>query len=164
MNSKGKAFKYGNNIDTDVIIPARYLNITDVKELATYCMIDIDKDFMKNVKPGDVIVAENNFGCGTSREHAPLVIKESGISCIIAKNYARIFYRNCFNIGLPILECEEAADKIQAGNEVSVDFEKGIITNITRNETYQAQPFPDFIRDLIECGGLVGYVKKKIDK
>lgn len=163
MNAQGKVFKYGDDVDTDVIIPARYLNVTDAKELAMHCMEDIDKDFIKEVKDGDIMVAQKNFGCGSSREHAPLAIKASGISCVIAKSYARIFYRNAFNIGLPILECEEAAEKIAAGNEVSVDFEKGIIKNITKNETYQAQPFPEFIRQIIGCGGLAGYVKNKLE-
>lgn len=155
MNTKGKAFKYSDNVDTDVIIPARYLNTSDAEELAKHCMEDIDIDFVKNVKCGDVIVAGWNFGCGSSREHAPLVIKTCGIGCVIAKSFARIFYRNAINIGLPILECEEAADEIMADNEVTVDFETGIITDTTTGKTYQAQPFPEFIQNIISAGGLL---------
>ena len=155
MRAEGKVFKYGDNVDTDVIIPARYLNIADMKELAKYCMEDIDKDFVKNVKDGDIIVAGKNFGCGSSREHAPIVIKEAGVSAIIAKTYARIFYRNAINIGLAIVECEEATEKISAGDEVSIDFDTGIITNKTKNETYKGQPFPEFIQDIIKAGGLL---------
>lgn len=162
MNVQGKAFKYGNDIDTDVIIPARYLNVTDPKELASHCMEDIDKDFINQVKQGDIMVALKNFGCGSSREHAPIAIKAAGISCVIAKNYARIFYRNAFNIGLPILECEEAAEKIESNDEVIVDFKNGTITNITKNQTYQAEPFPEFIQQIIDCDGLVNYVKNKL--
>ena len=162
MKAQGKVFKYGNDIDTDVIIPARHLNTTDPKELAKHCMEDIDKNFINKVKEGDVIVALKNFGCGTSREHAPIAIKAAGISCVIAKSYARIFYRNSFNIGLPILECDEAAEKIQAGDEISVDFESGIIINKTKNEEYKAEPFPEFIEQIINQGGLVGYVSKKL--
>lgn len=162
MSVQGKVFKYGNDIDTDVIIPARYLNTTDSNELAKHCMEDIDKEFCNNVKDGDIIVALKNFGCGSSREHAPIALKAAGISCIIAKSYARIFYRNSFNIGLPILECDEAADKIQTGDIVSVDFKSGKITNITKDETYQAEPFPEFIEQIINCDGLVGYVRKKL--
>lgn len=161
MNAHGFVHKYGNNVDTDVIIPARYLNIMDKKELATHCMEDIDKDFVRNVKPGDVMVANNNFGCGSSREHAPLVIKESGISVVIAATFARIFYRNAINIGLPIMECEEAAQKIDAGDEVKVDFDTGIITNITKDEAYQAQPFPEFIKNIINANGLLNAIKQK---
>lgn len=162
MNAQGKVFKYGNDIDTDVIIPARYLNVADAKELAKHCMEDIDKNFVNEVKEGDIIVAHKNFGCGSSREHAPLALKASGISCVIAKSYARIFYRNSFNIGLPILVCDEATEKIQAGDEVKVDFKNGIITNITKNEAYQAEPFPEFIQQIISCDGLVGYVQNKL--
>lgn len=162
MIVQGKVFKYGNDIDTDVIIPARYLNVTDPKDLASHCMEDIDKNFISEVKDGDIMVALKNFGCGSSREHAPIAIKAAGISCVIAKSYARIFYRNAFNIGLPILECEEAADKIQAGDEVTVDFKNGTIKNITKNETYQAEPFPEFIEQIINADGLVNYVKNKI--
>ncbi len=162
MNANGKVFKYGDNVDTDVIIPARYLNSSDPNELKKYCMEDIDPDFAKNVKEGDIIVADKNFGCGSSREHAPIAIKASGISIVIAKTFARIFYRNAINTGLPILECEEASNKIEAGDEVSVDFNTGIITNITKNETYQAEPFPPFIQDIIKDGGLVERIKKNI--
>lgn len=164
MNVQGKVFKYGNDVDTDVIIPARHLNVTDPKELARHCMEDIDKNFIQDVKDGDIMVALKNFGCGSSREHAPIAIKAAGISCVIAKSYARIFYRNAFNIGLPILECEEAADKIEAGDEVTVDFKNGTITNITKNETYQAEPFPEFIEQIINADGLVNYVKNKLQK
>lgn len=164
MIVQGKVFKYGNDIDTDVIIPARYLNVTDPKDLASHCMEDIDKNFINEVKDGDIMVALKNFGCGSSREHAPISIKAAGISCVIAKSYARIFYRNAFNIGLPILECEEAADKIEAGDEVTVDFKNGTIKNITKNETYQAEPFPEFIEQIINADGLVNYVKNKIQK
>lgn len=160
MNTKGFVHKYGDNVDTDVIIPARYLNTADAKELASHCMEDIDKDFVKNVQPNDIIVANYNFGCGSSREHAPLAIKTAGISCVIAKTFARIFYRNSINIGLAILECEEAADKIGDGDEVAVDFDTGIITNLTKNETYQAEPFPDFIKEIIHANGLLNSLKK----
>ncbi len=156
---KGKVHKYGDNIDTDVIIPARYLNTPNAKELAAHCMEDIDKDFVKNVNDGDIIVGGFNFGCGSSREHAPLAIKTCGVSCVIAKSFARIFYRNAINIGLAILECEEASEKISAGDEVSVNFDTGVITNITKNETYKAQAFPDFIKNIIEQGGLLVSLK-----
>lgn len=162
MIVQGKVFKYSNDIDTDVIIPARYLNVTDPTELAKHCMEDIDKNFINDVKEGDIMVALKNFGCGSSREHAPIAIKASGISCVIAKSYARIFYRNAFNIGLPILECDEAAEKIEAGDEVSVDFKNGVIKNITKNEAYQAEPFPEFIEQIINADGLVNYVKNKL--
>ena len=145
---------------TYVIIPARYLNTANHKELAAHCMEDIDIDFVKNVKEGDIMVANYNFGCGSSREHAPIAIKESGISCVIAKTFARIFYRNAINIGLPILECEEASDKIDAGDEVAIDFDTGVITNLTKNETYQAQPFPAFIKQIIQDGGLIKSIQK----
>ncbi|MEG1314850.1 MAG: 3-isopropylmalate dehydratase small subunit [Anaerovoracaceae bacterium] len=159
MNTIGKVHKYGDNVDTDVIIPARYLNTSDHKELASHCMEDIDADFVNNVKAGDIIVAHENFGCGSSREHAPIAIKASGIECVIAKTFARIFYRNAINIGLPILECAEASEKIQAGDQISIDFDSGIITNITRNESYQALPFPDFIKNIIAKGGLLNSLK-----
>ncbi|MEG0924161.1 MAG: 3-isopropylmalate dehydratase small subunit [Anaerovoracaceae bacterium] len=159
MNTIGKVHKYGDNVDTDVIIPARYLNTSDHKELASHCMEDIDADFVNNVKAGDIIVAHENFGCGSSREHAPIAIKTSGIECVIAKTFARIFYRNAINIGLPILECAEASEKIQAGDQISIDFDSGIITNITRNESYQALPFPDFIKNIIAKGGLLNSLK-----
>ena len=160
MNTKGFAHKFGDNVDTDVIIPARYLNTADHKELASHCMEDIDPDFVKKVKPGDIIVADYNFGCGSSREHAPIAIKAAGVSCVIAKTFARIFYRNAINIGLAILECEEAADKIQQGDQVAIDFDTGIITNLTRNETYQAEPFPEFIKEIINANGLLNSLKK----
>ena len=151
----GSVFKYGDNVDTDVIIPARYLNSSDPKELATHCMEDIDKDFVKNVKPGDIIVANKNFGCGSSREHAPLSIKASGVSCVIAETFARIFYRNSINIVLPIVECPQAAKEIEAGDEVKVDFDSGVITDVTTGKTYQGQAFPPFMQKSIDCGGLV---------
>lgn len=163
MIVQGKVFKYGNDIDTDVIIPARHLNVTDPMELAKHCMEDIDKNFIKDVNEGDIMVALKNFGCGSSREHAPIAIKASGISCVIAKSYARIFYRNAFNIGLPILECDEAAEKIEAGDKVSVDFKNGVIMNITKNETYHAEQFPEFIEQIINADGLVNYVKNKLN-
>ena len=159
MNAHGKAHKYGNNVDTDVIIPARYLNTADHRELASHCMEDIDKDFINKVKDGDIMVAEENFGCGSSREHAPIAIKASGISCVIASTFARIFYRNAINIGLAILECDEAAKKISDGDEVSVDFDTGVITNVTKGETYQAEPFPEFIKDIISKGGLLNSIR-----
>ena len=149
MNAKGLVFKYPDNVDTDVIIPARYLNSQDARELAQHCMEDIDKAFVKTVKEGDIMVANMNFGCGSSREHAPIAIKASGIGCVIASTFARIFYRNAINIGLPILECDEAAKDIDDGNEVEIDFDSGVITNITKNKTYKAQPFPEFIKDII---------------
>ena len=157
MNAKGFVHKYGDNVDTDVIIPARYLNIADKKELATHCMEDI----VKVVKGGDVMVGGYNFGCGSSREHAPMVIKESGISCVIAKTFARIFYRNAINIGLAILECPEASEKIDSGDEVAIDFDTGVITNLTKGETYQANPFPDFIKKIIQAGGLMADIKNR---
>lgn len=161
MDAKGKVFKYGDNVDTDVIIPARYLNTSDPKELAEHCMEDIDMDFPKKVQEGDIIVAEKNFGCGSSREHAPISIKASGVSCVIAKTFARIFYRNAINIGLPILECPEAVDAIEAGDEVAVDFTSGKITNVTKNETYQGEGFPEFIQEIIKADGLLNYIKTK---
>ena len=160
MNTKGHVFKYPDNVDTDVIIPARYLNTADANELAKHCMEDIDKDFVSNVKPGDIMVAGWNFGCGSSREHAPLVIKTCKTGCIIAKSYARIFYRNAINIGMPILECPEAADEIAAGDEVEVDFDSGVITNCTTGKTYKAQPFPPFIQNIIKNGGLMNSIEK----
>ena len=160
MNTKGLVFKYPDNVDTDVIIPARYLNTSDAAELSRHCMEDIDAEFVKKVKPGDVMVAGWNFGCGSSREHAPLVIKTCGTGCVIAKSFARIFYRNAINIGLPILECPEAADGISAEDEVSVDFDTGVITNITTGKTYKAQPFPPFIQNIIASGGLLASLKK----
>ena len=160
MKAEGSVFKYGDNVDTDVIIPARYLNIQDTKELASHCMEDIDKDFVNNVKEGDIMVAEKNFGCGSSREHAPIAIKASGISCVIASTFARIFYRNAINIGLPILECDEAAREIKSGDTVSVNFDTGVITDETTGKTYQAEPFPEFIKDIINAGGLLKSLKK----
>lgn len=162
MKAKGKVFRYGNNVDTDVIIPARYLNTTDHQELAQHCMEDIDTKFIKNVKDGDIIVADKNFGCGSSREHAPIAIKAAGISCVIAVDFARIFYRNAINIGLPILECPEAVAGIEAGDEVEVDFDTGLITNITKNTTCQGQAFPEFMQKLIEAGGLVNSINKDL--
>ena len=159
MNAKGRVHKFGDNVDTDVIIPARYLNRSDEEWLASHCMEDIDADFAKNVKPGDIMVAEANFGCGSSREHAPIAIKASGISCVIASTFARIFYRNAINIGLAILECDEAARDIKANDEVEVDFDSGVITNITTGKTYQAQPFPPFIQNIIKNGGLMNSIE-----
>lgn len=164
MTAQGTVFKYGDNVDTDVIIPARYLNIADPKELASHAMEDIDTEFVKNVKPGDIIVANKNFGCGSSREHAPRVLKDNGVACVIAASFARIFYRNAINIGLPILECEEAADEINANDEVSVDFDTGIITDITTGKTYKAQPFPPFIQNIIKAGGLLKSLKEAENK
>ena len=160
MKTQGKAFKYPDNVDTDVIIPARYLNTPDANELALHCMEDIDAEFVKKVNKGDVIVAGWNFGCGSSREHAPLVIKTCGTGCVIAKSFARIFYRNAINIGLPILECEKAADEINANDEVEIDFDTGVITDITTGKTYNAQPFPIFIQNIIKCGGLLNSLKE----
>lgn len=159
MNAKGRVHKFGDNVDTDVIIPARYLNRSDEEWLASHCMEDIDTDFAKNVKAGDIMVAEANFGCGSSREHAPIAIKASGISCVIASTFARIFYRNAINIGLAILECDEAAKDIKDGDEVEVDFDSGVISNITTGKTYQAQPFPPFIQNIIKNGGLMNSIK-----
>lgn len=158
MKAKGHVFKYKDNVDTDVIIPARYLNSSDPKELAIHCMEDIDKEFVKRVKEGDIIVAEKNFGCGSSREHAPIAIKASGVSCVIAETFARIFYRNAINIGLPIIECKEASQGIAAGDEVEIDFDSGIITNLTKNEKYQGQAFPEFMQKIIKSEGLINYI------
>ena len=160
MNTQGTVFKYPDNVDTDVIIPARYLNTADAKELAKHCMEDIDKSFVNRIHPGDIMVAGWNFGCGSSREHAPLVIKTCGTGCVIAKSFARIFYRNAINIGLPILECETAAEEIQAGDQVSVDFDTGIITDVTTGKTYRAEPFPAFIQNIIKKGGLLASLKE----
>ena len=161
MKSTGKVFKYGDNVDTDVIIPARYLNTSDPKELASHCMEDIDLNFANNVKPGDIIVANKNFGCGSSREHAPIAIKESGISCVIASTFARIFYRNAINIGLPILECDEAVKSIEAGDEIEVNFDTRVIKNLTKDEEYQGEAFPEFMQNIINNNGLIGYIKNK---
>ena len=158
MKAKGRVFKYGDNVDTDVIIPARYLNIQDKKELSSHAMEDIDRDFVLNVEEGDIIVARKNFGCGSSREHAPMVIKESGISCVIADTFARIFFRNAINIGLPILECPEAAEAINAGDDVEVDFDTGVITDLTTGKSFNAEPFPEFMQKIINSNGLVGYI------
>lgn len=160
MNTKGTAFRYGDNVDTDVIIPARYLNTPNANELALHCMEDIDKEFVSRVRVGDIIVAGWNFGCGSSREHAPLCIKTCGVGCVIAKSFARIFYRNAINIGLPILECEQAAEEIAAEDTVSVNFDTGIITDETTGKVYQAQPFPPFIQDIIRKGGLLASLKE----
>lgn len=161
MNAKGTVFKYGDNVDTDVIIPARYLNTSVPAELAAHCMEDIDKDFVNKVKKGDIIVASKNFGCGSSREHAPIAIKAAGVSCVIAETFARIFYRNAINIGLPIIECPEAAESIQAGDEVEVDFDSGIITDITRGTTFKGQAFPPFMQKIIAAEGLINYINNK---
>lgn len=164
MKAKGKVFRYGDNVDTDVIIPARYLNTSDPKELASHCMEDIDKEFVHKVRKGDIIVADKNFGCGSSREHAPLAIKESGISCVIAKTFARIFYRNSLNIALPILECPQAVDGIKAGDYLAIDFSTGTISDETSGKTYHAEPFPPFMQELIAAGGLAGYMRKEAEK
>jgi len=161
MNTKGYVHKYGDNVDTDVIIPARYLNTSDPKELASHCMEDIDKDFTAKVKTGDIIVGGANFGCGSSREHAPISIKNAGVSCVIAKTFARIFFRNAINIGLAILECPEASERIESGEEVSIDFDTGVITNLSKNETYQAEPFPEFVKQIIAADGLLNSIKNK---
>lgn len=161
MKAEGNVFKYGDNVDTDVIIPARYLNSSDPKELALHCMEDIDKDFIKNVKEGDIIVANKNFGCGSSREHAPIAIKAAGVSCVIAETFARIFYRNAINIGLPIIECPEAAKAIANGDEVCVDFDSGVITDKTTGKSFQGQAFPEFMQKIIKAEGLVNYINEK---
>ena len=161
MKAKGSVFKYPDNVDTDVIIPARHLNTQDPKELASHCMEDIDKDFVRNVRDGDIMVGGFNFGCGSSREHAPIAIKEAGVSCVIAKTFARIFYRNAINIGLPILECPEASEGIENGDEVSIDFDSGVITNLSKNQTYQAQAFPEFIKHIISANGLLNSLKEE---
>ena len=161
MNAKGTVHKFGDNVDTDVIIPARYLNTASHKELAAHCMEDIDADFVNKVKEGDIMVAEKNFGCGSSREHAPIAIKASGISCVIASTFARIFYRNAINIGLPIVECPEAAKAINAGDEVEVDFDSGVITDKTTGESFKGQPFPEFMQRIIKAEGLVNYINNK---
>ena len=161
MNAHGTAHKYGDHVDTDVIIPARYLASQDPQELAAHCMEDIDQDFRAKSKPGDIMIAGLNFGCGSSREHAPIAIKAAGVSCVIAKNFARIFYRNAINIGLAILECPAASEGISEGDQVSVDFDSGVITNVTKNETYQAEPFPPFIKDMIAKGGLMASLRAK---
>ncbi len=164
MKAEGKVHRYGDNVDTDVIIPARYLNTSKPEELALHCMEDIDKDFVSNVARGDIIVAGRNFGCGSSREHAPIAIKASGVSCVIAETFARIFFRNSINIGLPILECPEASREIAAGDEVVVDFTSGRIDDITSGRSYHAEPFPPFMQALIEAGGLAPYMAKEAGK
>ena len=164
MKATGRVFKYGDNVDTDVIIPARYLNTSDPKELAAHCMEDIDLDFAKEVQEGDIIVANKNFGCGSSREHAPIAIKESGISCVIASTFARIFYRNAINIGLPILECDQAVKSIEAGDKLEVNFDTGVIKNLTKNEEYQGEAFPEFMQKIINSNGLIGYIKNSKEK
>lgn len=161
MKANGIVFKYGDNVDTDVIIPARYLNSSDPKELALHCMEDIDKEFVNKVSAGDIIVAEKNFGCGSSREHAPIAIKAAGVSCVIAETFARIFYRNAINIGLPIIECKEAALEIKAGDEVEVNFDTGVITDKTTGKSFQGQAFPPFMQKIIDCEGLVNYINQK---
>jgi len=162
LKLKGKVFKYGENVNTDVIIPARYLNVSDPTELAQHCMEDIDADFLKKVQPGDIIMATTNFGCGSSREHAPLAIKASGISCVIAASFARIFFRNAINIGLPVLECPEAVKNTNAGDTLEVELEKGKITNVTRGKTFTAKPYPSFMSELISAGGLIEYTRKRL--
>ena len=159
---KGKVHKYGANVDTDVIIPARYLNVSDPAELARHCMEDIDRDFINKVQPGDMIMATTNFGCGSSREHAPLAIKAAGISCIIAKSFARIFFRNAINIGLPLLECAEAVDGTEAGDLLEVDLSSGKIKNLTRNSEFTAKPYPDFMSEIISAGGLIEHTKRRL--
>ena len=161
MKASGRVFKYGDNVDTDVIIPARYLNSLDPAELATHCMEDIDKDFVNKVKKGDIIVADKNFGCGSSREHAPIAIKAAGVSCVIAETFARIFYRNAINIGLPIIECPEASKGIAAGDEVEVDFDSGMIYNKTQGTEFKGQAFPEFMQKIIKAEGLINYINNK---
>ena len=161
MKAQGTSIKYGDNVDTDVIIPARYLNSSDPKELAQHCMEDIDKDFVNKVKPGDIMIGGKNFGCGSSREHAPIAIKASGISCVVAETFARIFYRNSINIGLPIVECPEAAQAISEGDEVEVDFDSGVITDKTTGKTFQGQAFPEFMQKIINAEGLINYINSK---
>lgn len=161
MKAHGDVFKFGDNVDTDVIIPARYLNSSEPKELAAHCMEDIDKNFVKKVKKGDLIVANKNFGCGSSREHAPIAIKAAGVSCVIAETFARIFYRNAINIGLPIIECKEAAENIDAGDEVEVDFDSGMIYDKTKGTSYQGQAFPEFMQKIIKAEGLINYINQK---
>ena len=161
MKAHGDVFKFGDNVDTDVIIPARYLNSSEPKELAAHCMEDIDKDFVKKVKKGDLIVANKNFGCGSSREHAPIAIMAAGVSCVIAETFARIFYRNAINIGLPIIECKEAAENIDAGDEVEVDFDSGMIYDKTKGTSYQGQAFPEFMQKIIKAEGLINYINQK---
>jgi len=162
MKIKGKTWKFGNDVDTDAIIPARYLNTTSAKELASHCMEDADPGFASRVKPGDIIAAGKNFGCGSSREHAPIAIKAAGVSCVVALSFARIFYRNAFNMGLPILECPEGAERIRTGDELEIDLDSGIIENHTRQETYRAQAIPPFMQKLVKAGGLIEYVQEQM--
>ena len=161
MNAHGQVFKFGDNVDTDVIIPARYLNSSDPAELATHCMEDIDKTFVEKVKKGDIIVADKNFGCGSSREHAPIAIKAAGVSCVIAETFARIFYRNAINIGLPIIECPEASKNIEAGDDVEINFDSGVIYNHTKGTSYQGQAFPEFMQKIIASEGLINYINQQ---
>jgi 3-isopropylmalate/(R)-2-methylmalate dehydratase small subunit len=161
MKFQGKTVKYGDNVNTDEIIPARYLNTSDPQELAGHCMEDLDDKFLEKIKPGDILIAGKNFGCGSSREHAPLSIHTAGISCVVAKSFARIFYRNSFNIGLPIVECPEAAEECRTGDELEVDTESGMVKNLTQDKTYRAAPYPEFMRTLIAAGGLMNYVAEK---
>lgn len=164
MKFQGNTIKYGDNINTDEIIPARYLNTSDPKELARHCMEDLDDKFLEKISPGDILIAGKNFGCGSSREHAPVSIRTAGIGCVLAKSFARIFYRNSFNIGLPIIECPEAVEDCQTGDEMKIDTESGTVENLTRHKTYQAVPYPEFMRTLISSGGLINYVLKKDNK
>ena len=164
MKAEGRVFKFGSNVDTDVIIPARYLNVPDPSELAKHCMEDIDKEFVNKVSKGDIIVADKNFGCGSSREHAPIAIKAAGVSCVIAETFARIFYRNAINIGLPIIECPEASRGIEDGDQVEVDFDSGVIYNRTRGTEFQGQAFPEFMQNIIQAGGLINYINAKTEK
>jgi len=164
MLIRGKVHRHGSNVDTDVIIPARYLNSADARELATHCMEDIDADFVKKVKPGDVIVAEDNFGCGSSREHAPLAIRTAGVGAVVANSFARIFYRNAINIGLPILECPDAVAAARSGDELEIDVASGVVRNLTRGNECQAKPFPEFMQQLIEAGGLINYARDRLAK
>ncbi len=164
MRAQGHVFKYGDNVDTDVIIPARYLNSFDAKELASHAMADIDPEFAEKVQEGDLIVAKKNFGCGSSREHAPIAIKAAGVSCVIAETFARIFYRNAINIGLPIIECPEASRGIEDGDQVEVDFDSGVIYNRTRGTEFQGQAFPEFMQNIIQAGGLINYINAKTEK
>lgn len=162
MKLKGKVFKYGSDVNTDVIIPARYLNVSDPDELAKHCMEDIDADFLKKIQPGDIIMATTNFGCGSSREHAPLAIKAAGVSCVIARSFARIFFRNAINIGLPLLECSKAVDNTSTGDILEVDLTSGQIKNLTKRRTFTANPYPEFMAELISAGGLIEYTKKRL--
>jgi len=164
MKLEGDVWKYGDDVDTDVIIPARYLNTSDPAELAKHCLEDLDSEFTEKMSPGDIIVAGDNFGCGSSREHAPLAIKAAGVSCIIANSFARIFYRNSINIGLPILESEDAVSSISEGDKISVDLDQGLIKNLSKDEEYQARPFPEFMQELIASGGLIKYLQEKVNK